>query len=166
MIVVVSVEDVLSEVGVPLHEAGPTLFGRRLYTTLHNAGESLVLLSTDQHGGMVKEWLLREGFSDYVKLLVRGDALLSPSAWKAEQVQKLVSAGHHVSYMVDNDPAVLSAATRLGIPVLLALHAVDSPGRMSEEDGTYRSWGDVVDTIQAESLKQAEARRRRAGQDD
>lgn len=168
MIVVLCVEEVLSEVGVPLHESGPTLFGRRLFTTLQSAGESLVVLSTDYNRDLVKEWLLREGFDNYVKLLVREDSLLSPTAWKIDAVQRLLAAGQHISYMVDRDPSVLSAVVRMGVPALLALHAVGSPGRLPHDthEVPYRSWGTVVDTIQEESLKQAEARRKRSASDD
>lgn len=159
MIVVLCLEEVLSEVGVPLQEAGPTLFGRRIYTTLFNSGESIVMLSTSGSRKMVKEWLLKEGFSDYVKLLVNEDGA-PPTDWKVDSVHRLVAQGHHVAYMVDHDPSVLSAVSHLGIPVLLALHATDNPGRMSDHT-TYRSWDSLVDTIEAQSLRQAELRRQR-----
>lgn len=159
MIVVLCVEEVLSEGGVALQEAGPTLFGRRIYTTLFNSGESIVMLSTSGNRKMVKEWLLKEGFSDYVKLLVNEEGAPS-SEWKVDSVHNLVAQGHHVAYMVDHDPSTLSAVSRLGIPVLLALHATDSPGRLSDHV-SYKSWDSIVDTIEAQSLRQAELRRQR-----
>ena len=160
MIVVLVVEDVVSEVGVPLHEAGPTLFGRRLYTTLHNGGESLVIVSSDLNRQMVKEWLLREGFADYVRLITRDDPGVTPAAWKVSVVHGLVASGHHISYMIDKDPRVLGKVSEMGVPTLLALHAMDSPGRMSDADFAYESWDTLVGTIEAESLRRAEQRRR------
>ena len=160
MVVVLVVEDVVSEVGVPLHEAGPTLFGRRLYTTLHSAGESIIVLSSDLNRQMVKEWLLREGFGDYVRLVTREDVGVTPAAWKVSVVQGLVSAGHHISYMVDKDPRVLAKVSEMGVPALLALHAMDSPGRLSDGEVVYESWDTLVDSIETESLRRAEQRRK------
>jgi hypothetical protein len=160
VIVVLAIEEVVSEVGVPLHEAGPTLFGRRLYTTLHNAGESVVMLSSDTNRSLVQEWLLREGFADYVKLLTRDDPTMDQAVWKIQSVHGLVSAGHHISYMVDKDPRVLAKVSEMGVPTLLALHAMDSPGRLHDGDMAYESWDTLVGSIEAESLRRAEQRRR------
>jgi hypothetical protein len=161
VIVVLCVEGVLSEVGVPLHEAGPTLFGRRLYTTLRAATESIFMVSTDTNRQMVKEWLLRENFDDYVRLVVRDDSDLPPVPWKIEVVNKIVAQGHHVSYMVDREPSVLTASVGLGIPSLLAMHAMDAPGRVSRNDSSYKDWGSLVDTMEDQALRQAELRRQR-----
>ena len=165
MIVVLCVEGVVSEPGVPLAEAGPTLFGRRLYTTLYNAGESLVIISTDENRQMVKEWLLREGFADYVKLIVKEDDDAPDDLWKANTIRKIVSAGQHIMYVVDVDPASVPVCASLGVPALLTVHPWGEPGRRSDaEDLTYRSWDIRVDTIQRESLRYAESRQKRKEQ--
>ena len=162
MIVVLSVEDVLSEPGVPLSAAGPTLFGRRLYTTLHNSGESLCLISHSQNRDLVREWLLREGFSDYVKLVTRDDTDQPPDLWKVDQVRALVAHGQHIMYFVDHDPVVVPAMAEIGVPVMLVVHPWGDPGRQfADAEVVYRSWDSLVDTIETESLKRAEIRRKR-----
>lgn len=162
MIVVLSIEGVLSEPGLPLSTAGPTLFGRRLYTTLHSAGESLVMLSTDQNRELVQDWLLREGFADYVKLLTREDSDLSPADWKLGCIKTIISHGQHIMYFVDNSPEIVSPVANLGIPMMLAVHSWNDPGRRDDdEEATYRSWDDLVGSIEAESLRRAKMKKRR-----
>ena len=168
MIVVLCVEGVLSEAGLPLHEAGPTLFGRRLYTTLRAATESIFMVSENQNRQLVKDWLLKENFDDYVRLIVRDDTDDLPVPWKIGVVNQIVAQGHHVSYMVDREPSVLSAAASLGIPSLLAVHALDAPGRVPRNESSYQDWATLVDTIEGKALRQAELRRQRreAGNED
>jgi hypothetical protein len=163
VIVVLCVEDVLSEPGVPLSESGPTLFGRRLYTTLHNSGESLCIVSHNQNRDLVREWLLREGFSDYVRLVTRDeDPETDPARWKVAQVRSMVAAGQHIMYLVDHDPRTVPAMAETGVPVLLVVHPWGDPGRTSSaEEVPYRPWDSLVDTIETESLRRAEIRRRR-----
>lgn len=162
MIVVVCVEGVLSEPGLPLSEAGPTLFGRRLYTTLHNSGESLCFISHTSNREMVREWLLREGFSDYVKLVTNDDGVDDPVRWKVGQVQSLVARGQHIMYVVDHDHRIVPSLSEVGVPTMLVVHPWGDPGRPFEDvPASYRSWDSLVDTIETESLRRAEVRQRR-----
>lgn len=152
--IVMSVEGVLTHGSTDTHALNyeASVQGRVLYHALRDSTR-LVLLSHDPSKDRVKSWLARERLTRYADVQCRPhDSALTPSEWRIWRLKELISAGHHISFFIDSDPATVSAALETGVGALLVVNSSVIPG---EETPRYAPWYDLVATIERQSLLRA-----------
>lgn len=155
MITVVDVEGVLAEEGQKIPQAASSPSGSLLYQHLKGERNALLLLSEDRTEAPVKDWLLKENMSTYVKLVTRGSSLLEPLEWRVDALKTLISSGSHVSFYVGSEPSIASEVAALGITYLLVVPGNGKAGQMTPDLG-YRSWDHLTDIMDERRLREAQ----------
>jgi len=136
---------------------GPIDRGRRLYQAL--ASLYSVILITDAPTDDL--WLAINGFDAHVGVVERRpDDPEDVAIRRIRQMERLRAQNANIEYLVDPNPAVVSAVIRIGVPCLLM---VDPPYARPEFHPDYteeiRPWDQLVEEIDhARALRAADKR--------
>lgn len=153
MIVVASIEGVLSDGPLPLASASIT--GVQLYRGLGRAA-SWVLLSSTAPRLVAEAWLIREGFpSGWISLKAFDESLCtSEVAWKQEVAEQLLASGTRPALWLDTDVDAALAVSATGIPTHLSVTPEPDVHR-AIEPGKYRPWEEVAATVADRRMRKA-----------
>ena len=155
MQVVIDVEGVLAEEGQLPPRASQSLYGTLLYQHMRGNKVALHLLSESRSERLMKEWLLREGYGDYVQLTCRASSLLEPPEWRVASLKKMVAQGHHISFYMGADPSISAEVAALGVTYLLVIPGTGKPGK-GQRDIPYRQWDHLTSIMDDKKLREAQ----------
>lgn len=155
MLVLLDVEGVLTAESQKLPRASESPIGRVLYQHLREAKAPIVLLSEERTERLVKDWLIKENFGNYARLLIRQESSLEPDEWRVEAVRKLVASGSHIAYYYSSNPRVVGALSGQGISCFLFVEGSGRPGK-GELEVPYRQWDDLVDIMDDRKMREAQ----------
>ena len=103
----------------------------------------------------MKAWLAREHFSRYADVhCYSPESGLDPAKWRVQHTKDLIGVGHHIAFYIDSDPTTIADALEAGVGALLFARSGNVPGRQGKER-IYSPWYDLVDSIEAHSLRRA-----------
>lgn len=155
MFVVIDIDTALAEEGIDLRNAGQSSHGKLLYEHMRGNKTSLVMLSAEREKEMVKLWLMREGFGDYVSLYTRTESVLEPNEWKIQQLKDLIAEGRHISFFISGDSRLAGSVSAIGITQLIVVPGNPVPGRKATIDVPYKTWDHLTDIIEDTQIRKA-----------
>jgi hypothetical protein len=136
---VVSLEGCLLAHGEQLPSGVPSKMGELMYRTLIDSYWTIIIVSMWRNEELVTEWLLREGFHRYLKVITAEDALSDGDEFVMDTLQTVLAAGHHVNAYFDRNPNLIRFATQdLGLNSGVFHDAFTVPGR--ETESVYVPW--------------------------
>lgn len=157
MLYVVDIEGVLSETDAPIPIAAPMKSGQFLYQDLIDT-VSFHLVSECSDRDLVREWLLKEGFTRWITLEVFDDIHPNPLEWKKEVVAKLMASNHRPAFYITGAADVAGAVSEMGVPALTLSPATN----LFPVRDHYKSWGEKSGMVEAEVLHRREQEREAA----
>lgn len=155
MFVVIDVDTALAEEGIDLRNAGQSSQARLLYEHLRGNKTALIMFSAERDKEVVKLWLMREGFGDYVSLYTRTESVLEPEEWKVQQLKDLIAEGRHLSFFLSGDSRIAGEVAALGVTQLIVVPGNPVPGRKASVDVPYKTWDHLTDIIEDTHLRKA-----------
>lgn len=155
MIVGMMIDGVLSDVELPNATVNPDAL--RLYHALADGGVAFYLFSTSLNEAMVRDWLLREGFTRWAKLITMEQSIIDePNDWKVYTFQEFLGANIRPTLYIDWNVEAVRAISDLGFPTMLWVPANETPAGRDD----YTPWNILTETIDTRRLKTAEKQRR------
>jgi hypothetical protein len=148
-IAVIAVDGVLRDEA----SSSPIPVGRRLYDTLANSYR-LFLVEDEPVDPL---WLLIDGFVTHQTVINRlpedpGDKVIR----RIRQLERIRGMGGNVEILVDPDPLVAAAVTRLGV---ICLHYVDPPYARPEFHPAFTDgptpWNQMVEELEQQKIMRA-----------
>lgn len=112
MLAVISLEGCLLAKDESLPSGTPSKMGELMYRTLLDSYWTVIIVSTYRNTEIATEWLLREGFHRYLKLVTAEDALSDGDQFMMDTLSQIVAQGHHVSTYIDRDISLIRFATQ------------------------------------------------------
>lgn len=144
--VLIPVEGVLTQ-GADLKTAMPVKLARALYDGVRSQFRTVALTRADQ--GIARWWLKREQMHGWSAVLSWNQAMTWP-AWKVDTVRDFLANGWEIAAYLDSDVEVARQVQEMGALVLIVGYPAHHLG-WQPQDQPIRSWGSVVDTLEAKA---------------
>ena len=155
--IVLPLEGVLCEQGGDLLAEPPSPIGMTLYQIFANSGEPIYVISAQRNEELAKEWLLKEGFMKFSKMISRNDSPLSFPDFQVGTVSNLLSRNHRIRFYVAPDPLVATKLLELNVPSIIPF-----TGRHEDPSShQYRAWDSLVADLESSHARRARLRRLR-----
>ncbi len=157
--ILMPVEGLLCSAEVPITNAPPMEIGQAMYTLAQALDVPLVLISEQRVRAEVENWLVREGFLRWSKLLHRDTFPGTPLEFKVSVVNQMASQNQRIRFYVDADPTSVATIVGLGVQSLLAVAPGHQIGRLNVGDGPdsmYRPWDTLVQEIETSHRRRSE----------
>jgi len=133
MLAVISLEGCLLAKGETLPSGFPSKMGELMYRTFLDSYWTVIIISTHRNEEITTEWLLREGFHRYLKLITAEDALSDGDQFVMDSLSQIVAEGHHVNSYVDRNTSLIRFATQeLGLNAATFYDTHTIPSRDNE----------------------------------
>lgn len=151
MLAVISLEGCLLTKGETLPGGMPSKMGELMYRTLLDSYWTVIIISTFRNEELATEWLLREGFHRYLKLVTADDALSDGDQFVMDSLAQLVAQGHHVSTYIDRNTSLIRYATQeLGLNAATFYDTHTIPSRDAE--AMYTPWDALSQQADADAI--------------
>jgi hypothetical protein len=149
-IAAIAVDGVLRDV----ESLQPIRAGQRLYEALRGFYSIVLIADTP----VDERWLIVHGFGTKTVVLKRAaEDPEDPIIRRTRQIEKMRGVGRTVEMLIDSDPYVIAAASKLGI---VCLHYVDPPYARPEFHPSFveeiTPWDQMVEQIELDRIKRAE----------
>jgi hypothetical protein len=149
-IAVLPIEGVLSETDNLLNSP-PTPMGRQLFKALKTEYR-VILTSIQPDFDVARMWLKKEHFTQWSMILCYTPGIFSQSMWKVQMVRDMLAEGWDVGMVYDADQRVTEELQALGVITMLVSYPTIRPGRIPEDPGPLRPWGDIEARVESSNL--------------